>query len=223
MDCSPPRLLCPWDSPGKNTGVGHHFLLQGIFPIQGSNSHFLHCRRILMESTGGFQLLANTYFLFWVVVFFNESSYWVWSVWVLLNSNILKYNFVFQIHRYPSFRQLEKIEEYSKISRICYLNFKGGLKFKVQKVKLITLLAVWSHSLPLLGLISSFYSISPREEARVWQMSFKRLWMFVEHLLRSTCWYKVPALWYHLLSLEERKKRKRSRSVMSNSLRPHGL
>ena len=28
----PARLLCPWDSPGKNTGVGCHFLLQGIFP-----------------------------------------------------------------------------------------------------------------------------------------------------------------------------------------------
>ena len=31
------RLLCPWDFPGKNTGVGCHFLLQGIFPTQGSN------------------------------------------------------------------------------------------------------------------------------------------------------------------------------------------
>ena len=30
------RLLCPRDSPGKNTGVGYHFLLQGIFPTQGS-------------------------------------------------------------------------------------------------------------------------------------------------------------------------------------------
>ena len=28
------RLLCPWDFPGKNTGVGCHFLLQGIFPTQ---------------------------------------------------------------------------------------------------------------------------------------------------------------------------------------------
>ena len=28
----PARLLCPWDSPGKNTGVGGHALLQGIFP-----------------------------------------------------------------------------------------------------------------------------------------------------------------------------------------------
>ena len=33
----PTRLLRPWDSPGKNTGVGCHFLLQGIFPTQGSN------------------------------------------------------------------------------------------------------------------------------------------------------------------------------------------
>ena len=32
------RLLCPWDSPVKNTGVGCHFLLQQIFPTQGSNS-----------------------------------------------------------------------------------------------------------------------------------------------------------------------------------------
>ena len=33
----PARLLCPWDSPGKDTGMGCHFLLQGIFPIQGLN------------------------------------------------------------------------------------------------------------------------------------------------------------------------------------------
>ena len=31
------RLLCPWDSLGKNTGVGYYALLQGIFPAQGSN------------------------------------------------------------------------------------------------------------------------------------------------------------------------------------------
>ena len=37
MDCGPPRLLCPWNSLGKNIGVGCHALLQGIFPTQGSN------------------------------------------------------------------------------------------------------------------------------------------------------------------------------------------
>ena len=36
-DPMPARFLCPWDSPSKNTGVGCHFLLQGIFPTQGSN------------------------------------------------------------------------------------------------------------------------------------------------------------------------------------------
>jgi len=35
------RLLCPWDSPGKNAGVGCHALLQGIFPTQGWNPHLL--------------------------------------------------------------------------------------------------------------------------------------------------------------------------------------
>jgi len=42
------RLLCPLgDSPGKNTGVGCHALLQGIFPTQGSNPALPHCRQIL--------------------------------------------------------------------------------------------------------------------------------------------------------------------------------
>ena len=35
-------LLCPWNFPGKNTGVGCHFLLQGIFLTQGLNPHLLH-------------------------------------------------------------------------------------------------------------------------------------------------------------------------------------
>ena len=43
----PDRLLCPWDSPGKNTGVDCHSLLQRIFPTQGSNLGLLHCRQIL--------------------------------------------------------------------------------------------------------------------------------------------------------------------------------
>ena len=40
-------LFCPWDSPGKNTGVSCHFLIQGIFPTQGSNPVFPHYRQIL--------------------------------------------------------------------------------------------------------------------------------------------------------------------------------
>ena len=45
----PTRLLCPWDFPGKDTGVGCYFLLQGIFPTQGSNPGLLHCRQILYQ------------------------------------------------------------------------------------------------------------------------------------------------------------------------------
>ena len=38
----PDRLLCLWGFPGKNTGVGCHFLLQGIFLTQGLNPCLLH-------------------------------------------------------------------------------------------------------------------------------------------------------------------------------------
>ena len=44
---APTKLLRPWGSPGKNTGVGCHFLLQGIFPTQGSNPGLLHWRQTL--------------------------------------------------------------------------------------------------------------------------------------------------------------------------------
>ena len=41
------RLLHLWNSPGKNTGVGSHSVLQEIFPTQGSNPGLLHCWKIL--------------------------------------------------------------------------------------------------------------------------------------------------------------------------------
>ena len=43
----PTRLLCSWHFPGKKTGVGCHFLLQGIFLIQGLIPSLLYCRWIL--------------------------------------------------------------------------------------------------------------------------------------------------------------------------------
>ena len=43
------RLLCPWSSPGQNTGVGSHSLLQGIFLTQKSNWGLPHYRRILYQ------------------------------------------------------------------------------------------------------------------------------------------------------------------------------
>ena len=44
-ELQPSRLLCPWNSPGENTGVGLFLtLLQGIFPTQGSNPCLPYCR-----------------------------------------------------------------------------------------------------------------------------------------------------------------------------------
>ena len=43
----PARLLCPWDAPGKITGLGCHSLLQGVFPTQVPNPDLLHCRHVL--------------------------------------------------------------------------------------------------------------------------------------------------------------------------------
>ena len=57
----PTRLLCPWDSPGKNTGVGSHSLLQGVFPTQGSNQGVLHCRQILCHPSHQGSLWEDLY------------------------------------------------------------------------------------------------------------------------------------------------------------------
>ena len=47
MNFSPPGSSVHGDSPGKNTGVDSHVLFQGIFPTQGSNPGFPHCRQTL--------------------------------------------------------------------------------------------------------------------------------------------------------------------------------
>ena len=44
---APTRLLCPWDSLGKNTGLGCHFFSRGIFLTQESNPRLLHFRQML--------------------------------------------------------------------------------------------------------------------------------------------------------------------------------
>ena len=64
------RLLCPWNSPGKNTGLHSHSLLQGIFPTQGSNSGLMHCRQILyyLSHQGSPRILE------WVAYLFSKGS-----------------------------------------------------------------------------------------------------------------------------------------------------
>ena len=61
----PTRLLCQWDFPGKNTRVGCHFLLQRIFPTQGSNLHLLYWQAdFTIEPSGKPKGLDNVELLF---------------------------------------------------------------------------------------------------------------------------------------------------------------
>ena len=54
--------LCPWEFPGKNTGVGCHFLLQGLFLTQGLNPGLQHCmQRLYHLSHQGNQDLVETH------------------------------------------------------------------------------------------------------------------------------------------------------------------
>ena len=68
----PARLLCPWDSPDKNTGVGCHTLLQEIFPTQRSNPGLPHCRRILYQLSHQ----GSPRILEWVADPFSSRSSW---------------------------------------------------------------------------------------------------------------------------------------------------
>ena len=60
MDCSPPGSYIHGVFPGKNTGVGCHFLLQGIFPTQGSSLCLLQCKQIFYCWAIGETHLQNT-------------------------------------------------------------------------------------------------------------------------------------------------------------------
>ena len=72
VDCSTPSSSVHGISPGKNTGVGCHALLQGIFPTQGSNPGLLHCRRILyhLSHWGSPRILG------WVTYPFSRGTSW---------------------------------------------------------------------------------------------------------------------------------------------------
>ena len=70
----PVSLLCPWDFPNKNPGMGCHFLPQGIFPTQGSNPPLLwllYCRPIFyLWATWEAQHLCNILqFTVWFLCF----------------------------------------------------------------------------------------------------------------------------------------------------------
>ena len=68
----PHVLYSPWNSPGQNTWVESFSLLQGIFPIQGSNPGLLHCRQILYQLSHK----GSPRILEWIAYAFSSGSSW---------------------------------------------------------------------------------------------------------------------------------------------------
>ena len=73
----PARLLCPWDFPGKNTGMGCHALLQRIFPTQGSDPH------LSPALVGGFFITSSSWEVpFSLFILSRPSKDWVMPIHV---------------------------------------------------------------------------------------------------------------------------------------------
>ena len=97
----PARLLCPWKSPGKNTGVDSHSLLQRIFLTQGLNPALLHCWWTLISKSPGkpywkdkpfyFHVCSLSFSVFGVITTLFES--WVvknWCFWTMVLEKTLE-------------------------------------------------------------------------------------------------------------------------------------
>ena len=84
----PTRLLHPWDSPGRNTGMGCHFFLQKIFPTQGSNLGLPYCRQTLyhLSHQGSPSSLLRIMFILAGISRHLDSTFYFssfWRVWLL--------------------------------------------------------------------------------------------------------------------------------------------
>ena len=73
----PVKLLCPWDFPGKNIGVGCHFLLQGIFLTQGSNLGLPCCRQTLYHLSSPEEV---SFFFYWSLQLIRWGPPTLWRV-----------------------------------------------------------------------------------------------------------------------------------------------
>ena len=87
--CDP--MVCPWNSPGENTGLGCHSLLQGIFLTQGWNPGLLHCWQILYHMShqeSPHYILSPYLFYTWKCLpFWLPSSYFPFSYPILTFGN----------------------------------------------------------------------------------------------------------------------------------------
>ena len=71
----PSRLLWPWDSPDKNTGVGFHAHLQGIFPTQGLNSHLISPAVRFFTAGTTWEALSIIWLPFFLIILLDHKAF----------------------------------------------------------------------------------------------------------------------------------------------------
>ena len=88
-DCGLPGSSVHGDSPDRNTAMGCHFLLQGIFPTQGSNLGHLHCRQILYQQShwGSPQIVIIKHQIL-SIQFINKPILRTHYMWIILLSSM---------------------------------------------------------------------------------------------------------------------------------------
>ena len=132
MDCSLPGSSIHGDSPDKNTGVGCHALLQGIFPTKGSNPGLPHCRQILYHLSHQ----GNPRILEWVAYPFSRGSLWLRN-WTGV-SCIADRFFTSWATREALSKMVEIKEELkSFLMKVKEESEKVGWKFNIQETKIM--------------------------------------------------------------------------------------
>ena len=146
MDCNPPGSFVHGSSSGKNTGVGWHSLLRGIFPIQGLNPGLPHCRWILYDLCHQ----GSSWILEWVACPFSRRSSWpknrtvvsctagkFFSSWATREAlwNVEKYQITVLIKCRSIILQKTNKPNHRKRDQICSYQRWGSLMKLVQKVQ----------------------------------------------------------------------------------------
>ena len=139
-------LLCSWDFPGKSTGVGGHFLLQGIFPTQGLNPGLPHCGQTLypLSHRGshkswrlGLTLVCVTaWWVFsWVLYQWHHNPETLFSPLKLFLSFLFISDGVTIIHPVIQIRNMEAIFHFPFISSSPFLSSSSSLHCTVFTTK----------------------------------------------------------------------------------------
>ena len=112
----PTSSSCPWDSPGKNTGVGCHFLLQGIFPTQGWNLCLLRLPHWQEDSLPLNHLGSPILLLGWLKC---QLGFFPWMVWKNLNKLFGQPNYIPPIIIFPLQQAIHLVRLKLQVCLVC--------------------------------------------------------------------------------------------------------